>query len=60
MFHVNILKPYYDRGNLVLMARGGQKELALMGWRKKNKGSKFREVNWAPTVTKTQGSMLSF
>lgn len=31
MFHVNMLKPYFDQGSLVLWARGGRYEFVILG-----------------------------
>lgn len=55
LLHVNMLKPFYDRGNLVLMARGGKdKVMGLSRWGKVSKGCTLNEVNLAPCLTKDQ------
>lgn len=55
MFHVNMLKPYHNQGNLVLITREGKKEgTELKGWGQMTKGSTVSEVNLVPTLIKEQ------
>lgn len=59
LYHVNMLKPYFDRGNLVLLARTSEgNEYNLSGWGKINSGSTVGEVKLAPSLTQEQVTQL--
>ncbi|XP_060126466.1 uncharacterized protein LOC132591526 [Zootoca vivipara] len=58
-FHVNLLKPYFDRNKLVLQVKGKVTQgIHLTGWGELSKGTTLAEVSFDESLTPEQKEQL--